>query len=312
MWSTISRSAVMLALVLGLLPAVSQAQLGGLTEPGSVTGMGTTQLKNKPSLLRLTIQLQEKAPSVAEALAKLQDRREAAVLQLQKLGAAQNAIKVTEATLAAGESDAERQMQRMMLQQMRAQGRTVKRGQPPKSVTVSSTLIAEWPLAAKTNEELLVFAEKLQSDITAADLAGLNEPKKLTPEEEELQEEMADMMEQYSYSENQPKPGTPAFAYVARITDAERQQALATAFEKAKTQAQQLAVAAKAKLGKLSSLSGTTSQANEDYNYAQRMFAMQYAMAQATAGEAGSEEALVPHPGAATFQVLVTATFQLE
>ena len=113
------------------------------------------------------------------------------------------------------------------------------------------------------------------------------------------------------YGNNQPKAGEPSFLYVARISEEERAQALAAAFDKAKAQAQGLAVAANATLGKLSSLSGGTSQANED-EYGYNRYAMQMMMAAATNTGNDENEATVGSPGLVTFQVMVNATFRLE
>lgn len=296
--------------IVGLLsPATAWAQFG-VTEPGTVSGMGVVTVKEKAALVRMTIQLQEKGKTVKEALAKLADRGNAALLQLQSLGAKKSAIVASEPTLVTQKTDEERQMEQMLMRQMRSRGRAPKALQKPKSVTVKSTLTAEWPLTMETNAELLIFANTLQEKIEAADLGGLKEPKKLTPEEEELQAEMEEMMSGYSsYGNGQPKPGEPSFFYVARISQEARAKALATAFDKAKAQAQGLAVAARAKLGKLSSLSGSSNQANDDYGY---NYAMRMAMMGAADSGTDENEAMVASPGEVTFQVMVNATFELE
>jgi hypothetical protein len=199
----------------------------------------------------------------------------------------------------------------MMMMQMRARGRAPKGLQVPKSVTTMSTLTVEWPLTMETNEELLQFSDTLQNKIKAADLAGLNEPRKLTLEEEELQAEMEEAMSEYGgYGYPQAKPGEPSFVYVARISEDERAKALAAAFDKAKAQALGLAVAAGAKFGKLSSLSGGITPSNEgEYG---NSFAMQIMMAQGTSAGNDENEAQAASPGPVTFQVMVNATFRLE
>jgi uncharacterized protein YggE len=227
-------------------------------------------------------------------------------LQLQKLGADKATLVATESTLP-GESDESRQMQYMMMQQMRARGRVTKAPQTAKSVTVESTITAEWPLTMKTTDEMLAFVESVQSKVEAADLGGTKQPKKLTPEEEELQAEMAQTM--MGYESGQQKPGVPAFAFVARLPAKERGEAQTMAFAKAKAQAQQLAAAAGSKLGKLSSLSGNATPSNDDYN-SRNVYAMRMFMSQVAGGQ--EEEAIVPQPGMATFQVTVSATFRLE
>lgn len=305
------RQMATLAFMFSLSSTAVWAQVGEAGS-GTVSGMGMVSVKQKPTLLRMTIQLQEKGKTVEESLAKLKDRRDAAVLQLQGFGARKSDIVASDPTLSAGKTDEEQRMQQMMMQQMRARGRAPKALQLPKSVTTTSTLTVEWPLSVETNEELLLFANTLQDKIEAADLAGRNEPKKLTPEEEELQEEMQEMMSGYGgYGNNQPKPGEPNFLYVARISEDERDKALAAAFDKAKDQAQRLAAAAHANLGKLSSLSGGTSQSNEgEYGY--NPYAVQMMRAAAATSGSDEHEAMVASPGMITFQVIVNATFRLE
>ncbi|MDA1054310.1 MAG: SIMPL domain-containing protein [Planctomycetota bacterium] len=303
-----------LAFMLALSTTAAWAQFGaqlGEAGPGTVSGMGTVSVKQKPTLLRMTIQLQEKGKTVQESLAKLKDRRDAAVLQLQELGAKKDDIVASDPTLSAGQTEEEQQMQQMMMQQMRARGRAPRGLQVPKSVATSTTLTVEWPLTMETNEELLLFADTLQEKIKAADLAGLNEPKQLTPEEEELQAEMEETMSDYSYGSEQAKPGEPSFVYVARISEDERAKALAAAFDKAKAQAQRLAVAARAKLGALSSVSGGTSQSNDDA-YGYNGYAVQMMMAQAASSSDDENEAMTASPGMVTFQVMVNAAFRLE
>jgi uncharacterized protein YggE len=267
------------------------------------------RVEQKPTLLRMTIQLQEKAATVKEALAKLTDRRDAAILQLESLGAEKAAVTVSEFSLAA-QSEQERQMQRMMMQQMRSRGRVPKGLSIPKSVTLVSTLTAEWPLTMASTEELLEFSKSLQDKIRAADLAGVHEPKKLTPEEEEVQEEMREMMS--DYGEGQPDPGEPVFLYVAKLSDADREKAMASAFAMAQAEAQRLAQAAGAKLGSLSALSGGTSQLGDARTSDYEAYAMRMALGQAAGASMNEHEAVTPEPGMIKFQVMVNASFRLE
>ncbi|MEX0725747.1 MAG: SIMPL domain-containing protein [Planctomycetaceae bacterium] len=304
-----------LALTIAILPAAARAQFDdeiAAAAPGTVSGMGTVIVKEKPTIVRMTIQLQEKAKTVEESLAKLKDRRDAAIKTLQTLGATKDSITATDPTRSVGKTPQEQRMQQIMMQQMRARDRTLKALEMPKSVLTSSTLTVEWPLTMETNEELLKFADMLQDKIIAADLAGLNEPKELTPEEEELQAEMEEAMSDYvDYGDDQSKPGVPTFIYVARISEKEKAKALADAFEKAQAHAQELATAAQAKLGKLSSLNGSANQSSENL-YADSNYAYQVMMAQSAASEHDPNEGKTVTPGTVTFRIFVNATFRLE
>ena len=118
-----------------------------------------------------------------------------------------------------------------------------------------SLLSVQWPLKADNPEKLLLAADELREKIKAADLAGGNDAPKLSPEEQEVAEEMAAEQSRQS-NEEATAPNEPRFVFVARLTAAERQKALAEAFAKARVQAAELAKAAGMELGSLASLSG--------------------------------------------------------
>ena len=77
------------------------------------------------------------------------------------------------------------------------------------------------------------------------------------------------MQESYGgYSNSgEVKPGEPVFAYVSRITEEERDQALAEAFEKAKKQAEILAKAAGLTLGQVQSVASYGGAGYQSYRY---------------------------------------------
>jgi hypothetical protein len=208
----------------------------------------------------------------------------------------------------------------MIMQRMSARGRNVPKGlQVPKTVTVASTLTAEWPLEADSPEELLLEVEALKEKVVAADLAGAKQAEKLSPEEQELAEEMAEIMQNRG---EEPVPvGQPLFAFVARISAEDRDKALAEAFTKAKSQASSLARAAGVKLGPLVGLSGhdrgTTGYFEDGMfpgasyaarEYYQNLFGQQLMRD----GSDKPNEAVGANPDKLSFTFAVTATFALE
>jgi hypothetical protein len=210
-------------------------------------------------------------------------------------------------------------MQRMMMQRMQQGGKAAKK---PKKVAdpvlVSAQLTAEWKLDAKNPDELLLSVHALQEKIKGADLAGMKDADKLSPEQEELLEEAGDPdMMGYS-SNNQPKPGEPVFMFVGRISDAERDKALAEAFQKAKVQAGRLAKAAGADLGSLRSITAhsTPSGGYDEYgNYNRHAYqALQMARSQSGGDDDASNdsEALGVEPGPVKISVTVMAAFDLK
>ncbi len=305
------------------LPAAASAQmmesalLSGNTDPG-VSGVGMVVVKQRPSAMRMTVQLTEKAESLKEALARMKDRREAAVLQLESLGAAKDAVKIQPVELVTGKTRQQQQMAQA-LQMRRMQGRRVPKGLAvPELVTVTAVLTAEWPLDAKSPEEALAFAKEIQDKVTAADLAGMKDAKELSPEAEELDEEMQQMMDSMSFGEDEAPPGQPHFFFVARLEPEAREQAMSEAFARAKTQAEQLATAAGIQLGTLASLKSFANQSEnpdaeayyDNSSYRVRMMLQRQTL---MSGDSNAQnESLVQSPNLATFQIAVIATFQLK
>jgi len=288
------------------------AQSGGST----VAGIGQVKIRTKPSLIRMHVELVAKGKTLEEALTNLKDRREAARVQLEGLRADMGSVKVNAPRVSGQQSEQKRRMERMLMERMRSRGGKVPPGvKAPKSFTVSATLSAEWPLKVDDSERLLMAAEVLREKIEEADLAGTKEAEKLSPEEEELAEEMAAMSG--SYGEEEIKPGEPQFVYVARITDAERDKAMADSFTKAKAQAEQLARAANVKLGALVGLSGggggQTEFGDSSFGYEQQRYLQRLMGSRAGAmSDDSSNEAVSANPESLGFNFTVTAYFAIE
>jgi len=262
------------------------------------------------------VELVAKGKTLEEALTNLKDRREAARVQLEGLRADMGSVKVNAPRVSGQQSEQKRRMERMLMERMRSRGGKVPPGvKAPKSFTVSATLSAEWPLKVDDSERLLMAAEVLREKIEEADLAGTKEAEKLSPEEEELAEEMAAMSG--SYGEEEIKPGEPQFVYVARITDAERDKAMADSFTKAKAQAEQLARAANVKLGALVGLSGggggQTEFGDSSFGYEQQRYLQRLMGSRAGAmSDDSSNEAVSANPESLGFNFTVTAYFAIE
>jgi uncharacterized protein YggE len=303
-----------LALVVALdCPGPARAQVHD--ESGTVSGNGVVTISRAPETMRVQIALQGKGADLKAALAAVKTRADAARKQLTGLGADKDSIKVDGAKIAAKNNQQQRQM--MMMQRMKQGNKASKKPKTPDPVLVSAMLTAEWKLDSKSADDLLVAVHGLQEKIKAADLGGTKEAEKLSPEQEELLEEMEANQYQYG-SDDEPKPGEPIFIFVSRISDTERDKALAEAFQKAKVQAARLAKAAGAELGELKSLSGHSTSPNEYNSYGRyNQFAYQaLQMARAQAGidddEGNDTEALGAEPGPVKINVTVTAAFDLK
>lgn len=315
-------------LTAALLPGAARAQfeqaIAGMATGESagqpaISGTGRVVVRRNPTQLRLYIQLLAKGKSLEDAIVKLKDRKEAATTQLQALRADKKSIVFDSPSLSNAASARKQQLEAMVMEQMRSRGKKVPKGlQPPQSFTVSANLTAEWPLKAESPEQLLILAQGIQEKIKAADLAGTKEMEKLTPEEQEFEEEANQANNRYGGGEAAP-PGQPHFVFVAAIPKAEREKAMAEAVARAKQRASELAAAAGVEVGPLIGLSGHCSgQSNfssgvssyDPYNRSDffRQLAMQ---ARGDDPDGKQDESLSPDPGELTFFCVATVLFRV-
>ncbi|MGE0608409.1 MAG: SIMPL domain-containing protein [Pirellulales bacterium] len=279
-------------------------------EDSSVTASGTARLERAPDFLRMHVRISANGKNVREALEKLQARRESVRDKLKDLAVEEDSIEFSEPSINATMSDRQRQMEALMRQRS---GKTKKKpgDDAPRPVMLAQTLQAEWKLGSENSEELLVLAHELQEAIKEADVAGAKEAEPLSPEEEELAEEMSGLYSEYSGSD-EPSPGTAAFSFVCKISDEERGQATAEAFEKARDEAARLAAAAGKQLGELRLLRGDSAGGDyESYGEYQYSRDMMLALARQRA-RADNMEAIGAQPGKVSFQVQVSASFSLK
>ena len=219
-------------------------------QPNLVSGTGSVSMTRMPETMRLQVALIGRGATLKDALAALKDRTTKAQTQLAALGAEKESIKVGNSRIAEMPNSRSQQRQQvMMMQRMKRGGKASQKAAPTPPVLVSAQLTAEWKLSSKTSDELLLAVHPVQEKVKAADLAGSKEAEKLTPEQEEMLEE-AEQNFGYSSSDEQ-KPGEPIFMFISHVSEAEREKAMAEAFEKAKAQAVRLAKAAGAELGSL-------------------------------------------------------------
>jgi uncharacterized protein YggE len=278
---------------------------------GTVTGLGFVDLKRQPEVLRVQVEILAKGKDLKEALARLKERREAARSRVAALGAIKDAVVFGEPALSSEKTDQQKQLEAMVARGVRFGGAkpAAKIKETPPAV-VSFWLRFEVPLKATDAEDLLLVSQRLQEQVRAADLAGLKEFKKLSPQEEELAEEAQLTQGQ----EGEPKRGEPTFAFVAKLSEADLAKATAEAFQKARHEAAKLAQAAGAELGRLHHLEsqngGLSAEETAYMSYSGRM-AYQARMAQNFPAPE-RPEAVGNQPGQVTYRVAVTAAFLLK
>ena len=314
-------------LLLASSPGIGRAQYAGPGEGAydptsareTISATGNVTLKSPPTALRLHVELLARGATLQDALDKMKLRRQAVTAQLETLAADKASVAFGAPSLSNMQTEQRRRFEAMIQERIIARGREVPKGlQIPKSVAVSMSLKAEWPLQADTPEALLMAVESLQERIRAADLGGIQDAQAASPEEAELEEEMAAMMS--DMGEEQIPIGQPQFLYVARISEGQRDQAMAEAFSKAKAQAAVLARAAGIQLGPLVGLSGQGGgkfdygeDAYSGYGYA-RMEYLQRVMGGFAVDESGRipDEAVATTPESLGFLFWVHASFRIQ
>jgi uncharacterized protein YggE len=274
------------------LCGATQAQESG---KAMVTAAGQATIKAQPDLVRVTIELSGDGKDIAEALTKLAAEKESAMGKLGGVGAAPDAITMSDPSVggSGGATDARDMAMAMM------QGRRTPQASASKQIKVVATLEARVPLKGTTPQDKLIEGAALVEKVKAAFA------RKLTAQEQEIMEEMQ------GQAPNQPRPGEPQFAFVHAITEAERAKATADALAQAKASAARLAAAAGAKLGGIrqlsetaASTSGSNAEQYQNYYYARAMGG--------ASGSASPNEATSPQPGPVTFVVTVSVGYALE
>jgi hypothetical protein len=295
----------------------AMAMRGGGGAP-AISAVGTSTVQLKPTCLRLYIQLSAKGKTLEEALDKLKERREAATTQLESLKVDSKSIVFGSPSVSNAASAKKRQMEMMIMAQMRGRGKKPPKGlqaQPP--VTVIASLTAQWPLEAESQEQMLIMAQKIQDKIKDADLGGAKEAEESAEAQEEMEEEAAQAMNRYG--EDTPQPGQPQFVFVAVLPKSEREKAMNEAFANAKKNAAELAKAAGVELGPLAGLSGTChGQTNLSGGYgmyghsSQYEFVSQIVRQQTGDGpEEKPDEAMGADPGMLKFVCVANVLFHI-
>ncbi len=306
------------------LPVPAWAQFGAMELAGmrmaggqTVRGTGTVVLSRRPTLLRMHVELLAKGKTPEEALEKLKDRREAAVAQVEMLEAVKESVSCGDPSFSNLQAAQKKQFEQMIRQRMSSRGRKVPKGlQTAKTFSASAVLMAEWPIQGDSPEERLLAVRAMEEKLKAADLGGAKEAEKMSAEEEEMAEEMANMM---GSGEEKVAFGQPVFTYVAEVSDADRKAAMAKAFGKAKKQASELAQAAGVKLGPLAGLGGYTRGTGMENmmthygGYSPQQYQQSLAQRQA-GGEKDDEQtqATASTLGPVRFNIAVVAVYKLE
>lgn len=290
-----------------LVPSIATAQP---VSQHVITGRGNAVSKGSPEVLRMHIQFAAKDKELSKALANIEALKTAARAQLGLLGVEESSIEFGDPRLGQASTNEQQQMQMMIMQRMRRGTRTSETTSD-EDVNVTMALKADWKIAGDSISEKLIFVHDLQKRIKEANLAGRKDKEQLSLEEQELMEEMQGMGMYGDYGQPQQKPGEPSYSFVRVVSTDQREGLMKEAFEKAKSDAEQLAKAASVALGDLSSLAYTINQPGDQNNpYFQYAQAFGYPMG--PAGEQNKNEATSGSFGELAYAVIVIATFELQ
>ena len=286
-------------------------------EPQSshVTGQGAFEMKKQPEFLRIQVEVLAKAKSAKDALAKLQERKQAARTKLEGMGATAESIEFGEPSVVAEQDPREAQMMNRRMWMMQNQGGKKPPAKPKEAppVVVSCNLKAQIRLTAPNPEEMLILTHGLEERIKAADLGGTKAIKQGGPQEEELaQEEMQGMVN----GDEQRVRGQPFLIYVSKLSDEERIRAVREAFKRAERQAGELAGAAGLVLGPVYKLEETQITNNDvempmEYVYSQ-MGGMRMQQASFGVDDKNTIEAMGARPAKVVYRVGVAASFEMR
>lgn len=248
-------------------PAIVRAQYSGVN-PVIVNGgaaarpvvsvSGTNTVKCLPDTVRLVHTLQSKGKTIDEALSKMKAEQNSIVGKLSEIGFAKERIRFDGLGIDLMQENKRRQLEAMIAQKMRGPVSKIDSATEAiaEPILLKCSLLAEYPLAGKTLEEILKETQPLKQQIKTVDFAP--KPEELTPEEEELAEEIEALGRQHS--DESTSGNEPRIVYVARMTKEQKTDAFAATFEQVRREAEFLANAAGAKSDALISLSGHLSQ----------------------------------------------------
>ena len=227
----------------------------------TISATGTSTIKCLPSTIRMIVPILAKGKTIDDALKSLETERKTVFEKVLKIGFVEENLKVENFSFDQSQENKRRQMERMVAQRM-GQAR-MKKTITTESVAIRCMLFAEWPMTGNTIEDIFKESHTLKQKVLAANL--ISKPEGLSPEEEELEEEMGAMPMNYSSGEEESS-NEPRFIFVAKISNEEGEKAYAEAFEQAQKQGDILAKAAGYKLGTPKQINGniTKSQGLSD------------------------------------------------
>jgi uncharacterized protein YggE len=338
---------VALSVGVGLLCSTKLAQAQNVLGD-VVSGTAQARLQPNPTKLRMTMEIRSYGVTVDAAIKNLKLRRAAALAELKKLDADAASIAfsipragavmpgsqasqpypggfatpvaptdVVPPIASSPEGYAPNYVPAPMPMAAPARGPSARNSAgkaPPPLFTASTALKVEWSLEGRQADEIAAAAAAIRKRVLAADVTGDKQAHELTPEQQELVEE-SNMVPQNRFSPPMPPSLTPsdgrsspAFAYVAVLSEEQRKRIKSNAYTQAKKEAEELAEAAGKHLGELANLScqlQNTSMPGTIYG----SYSPENGSSPFTSWEGDNRESVSANPDGLEFRCSVTASY---
>ena len=257
-----TRLNIIFGCLIGAILLGSPAAVLGQANTDGLVAIGVAKSEGMADRLRVTMTVKAKGADMEKAIEVLKKRQKSAKIKMEKMGVIEDSIEFGSISTGGGGSRQAQIMQAMM-NQARGDKRMERmmKVKPPASVQVS--LSADWKLGADLDEvEMLINADKLKTKIIAADIDSASEKDELTPAQEELAEEMAQMANRYG--ESGESSGTE-FVFVRKVSAEDVKKLVAEAVADGKKKAQELADSTGVKLGAIYRVASTNRDQVENY-----------------------------------------------
>lgn len=220
-------------------PSIAQSDVDSSAD--GITATGVSEFKTRPEWLEMTIEIEGRSSEFPAAVAELKRRVAVARKRLEELDAINGSVIAKKPQIQGSASPEQLQQMDMMMEQYGGGERGKKMLEQTKSVSISQTVVARWPLSDGDDFTRLLEANQLTEKIKNADIGSASESQPVSAAQEELASEMAAMMAQYSWGEQKTKSGEPVFRFIATMESPDHQKALTEAFAVAKREIQTLA-----------------------------------------------------------------------
>ena len=253
---------------LGIIPSSVLAQDPQMSKGGTISVTASQDVVVVPTKLRLIMLVRVESRDSKRALQTFHEHQERVTSELNSLGAIPSSIEFSKPMINFGipgvdDPDSARKQARQQAAQMRnlnpQRARlpaldTDEEAELPSIYTASSKLTAEWALDENSDDANLLLPSTIRSAIQQNDFKGKNLKVVLNPEEQQL---ILPLMGSYSYASSSRVPEIQ-LVYVARLSEAQEEDAIKQAFKKGQTQAAMLARAMGKRLAGVRSISSST------------------------------------------------------